>query len=521
LLPSNHWARDFKVEADDIDYLVNLLLEKEIPLTTAELAHALVQNRLNREADALKERFKNVHPYNPSQTYQIGQRLVFPHLDFATAEITAMRPGDNPEYGEFTVLSVQFDDRSDPREFAAELTVPHKLSQSDENGAGLLPGENLSVDDIMATSGADIIATLETRLQASDELVHIALTWFPRDLMLEVDLGNLNLAEAVLDLASGGPLTTENILQEIGGLGNSPQALQVFSMNYALNEDDRFDEVGPAGKVLWYLTRMEPPEVRQIPPILRHTPIEYDRGLLTADMLTLEAEIGDELSSPEAHDIRGDEAVVTLIYPHRRLGTLPLNQRVRHLFPTAQRTNRIFITLIDAEDETEYTGWVVPEGQYVLGLDEIYRKHRLPIGAYVTVQPGDDVGRIRIALDIYRARSEWVGLTRVQGDTLHFENDKRAIGANYDDMMLLGVEDLEALEKLTKSIQQQKKPLAALLRMLLPGLGKLTPQGTAHVKTIYSAVNLLRRCPPGPIMATLIANPDFENVGGHYWKLAE
>jgi hypothetical protein len=63
--------------------------------------------------------------------------------------------------------------------------------------------------------------------------------------------------------------------------------------------------------------------------------------------------------------------------------------------------------------------------------------------------------------------------------------------------------------------------LAAILRQVLPALGRLTPQGTAHAKTIYSLVNVIRRCPPGQILATLEANPDFANVGGHYWQLAE
>jgi hypothetical protein len=47
----------------------------------------------------------------------------------------------------------------------------------------------------------------------------------------------------------------------------------------------------------------------------------------------------------------------------------------------------------------------------------------------------------------------------------------------------------------------------------------MTPQRTVHAKTIYSAVNVLRRCPPGPIFATLVARPEFEHVGGPYWRL--
>jgi len=74
---------------------------------------------------------------------------------------------------------------------------------------------------------------------------------------------------------------------------------------------------------------------------------------------------------------------------------------------------------------------------------------------------------------------------------------------------------------LAHSLQQSRKALPAVLKLLLPALTRLSPQGVSHFKTIYSAVNVLRRTPPGLLMATLNANPDFENVAGHYWKLSD
>ncbi len=52
---------------------------------------------------------------------------------------------------------------------------------------------------------------------------------------------------------------------------------------------------------------------------------------------------------------------------------------------------------------------------------------------------------------------------------------------------------------------------------VVPSLAPLTPQETVHAKTLYSAVNMLRRMPPGPIFAELVSNPAFQNVGDHYW----
>jgi hypothetical protein len=70
----------------------------------------------------------------------------------------------------------------------------------------------------------------------------------------------------------------------------------MFSLDLALQEDLRFDEVGPAGEVLWHLHRLEPPEVLEAPVYLRYKEIEHDRDLLTDDMLDLERELDDELS---------------------------------------------------------------------------------------------------------------------------------------------------------------------------------------------------------------------------------
>lgn len=521
MLPSHHWARNFAVEDDEIEFLINYLLEKETPLSTHILAYVLVENRLNAEAAALQEEYKDVRVYNPADSYDIGQKLVFPFFNYATAVVTDTRDGNNEDYGTFRVATVTFEDGDTPREFAMELQTSHSLIAEADNGEGLLFGQSdLTADDIMQVVGDDIIASLEEMLQSHDNLAYVARKWFPQDLMLEVNEGHLNLAEAVLDINGGGPLSTESIIEQIGGLGQSPMSLQIFSLNYVLNNDKRFDEVGPTGEVLWYLARMEPNDVQKMPSLLHHSPIQYDRSLLNETMQALEFDICDELSPIEPMGPM-TRATTAIIYPHRRAGTLPLNAKNRHIFPNAERTSRIWITLVDKEDGEEYTGWVIPDGKYVSGLGPIYRKYSLPIGGYVTISRGDEAGKIVLDFSSYRARTEWIRLLTPKGDQIQFENTKRAIGVDYDDLLILGVDDLEALDAVYNTVQRQQRSLAALMRMLLPELSRLSPQGAAHIKTLYSAVNVFRRCPPGPIIATLVANPDFESVGGEYWRLAE
>jgi hypothetical protein len=237
-------------------------------------------------------------------------------------------------------------------------------------------------------------------------------------------------------------------------------------------------------------------------------------------MLALEAEIGDELTPTNPSANSPEEITVTIPYPHRRLGTLPLNPHTTQIFPTARQTARVYCTLVDGQDGEEYPAWVARNERYVYGLAKFYRKHKLPIGVYVTVRKGDEPGKVVVDFRGYKPRTEWIRLIVPKNDQIAFENQKRAIGAEYDELMIMGADDLAGVDALFQQAQQQKKSLASILKTLIPPLGSLTPQGTVHAKTLYSAVNVLRRCPPGPIFATLVANPDFQNVGGHYWKLS-
>jgi hypothetical protein len=508
------------VSDNDIDFITNLLLERETPLSLVELSHALIEKKLSDEQKLFTDRFRDVRVYRPDESYAINQKIIFPKFGHAVGTVTQTRPGANEQHGDFAVMTVAFEDDSKAtRLFAARLSTPHPLSTTPVTAAELPGANTLTADDILDDQDDAIYEIVQKRLKSSSELVSLAGKWFPRSLMLNINEGHLNLAEAVLDLEGGGPMMTYEILEQMGGVGNAPEELQIFSLNYAMNQDKRFDEVGPMGAVLWYLARMEPAEVLNAPLHLRYTPIDYDPTLLTPEMRALEYEIDDELSNIELEDDEIDEATITLIYPHRRSGTFPLNAKMRSIFPTALRTPRVWVTLIDGQDDEELVGWVVREDRYVYGLSKLYRKHKLPVGAFVTIRRGEEPGTIVVDFSAYRPRTEWVRLIKPQNGQMAFEDQKRAIGAEYDALMILGTDDIAGVDAIGEQTRQQRKPLASIIRQVITELSRTSPQGTAHAKTIYSAVNVLRRSPPGPILATLISNPDFEQVGNHYWKL--
>ena len=521
-MSSQQWIRDFTVTDDDIEYLTSLLFEREIPLGLDEMARALVERRIEQEAAAQRERFKDVTPYNPANAYQVGQRVVFPLFDYQVAEVVGVRPGENPDYDAFSVIEVQFEDNGDAsREFAAELTAPHKLSEWGDDL--LMPALDGSADDIFRQHRQDILPKLREHLRTDSDLVSVAGKWFSRGLMLDVNEGYLNLAEAVLDMHGGGPLPTEQILNEIGGLGSSRVELQIFSLNDALNSDERFDEVGPINTVLWYLRRFEPQEIRSTPASLKYTSIEYDPTLLSSEQEALEAEIDDEWSletDEEDEDVEVNEVTLTLTYPHWRAGTLPLNTKMRRIFPTARRTQRIAVTLIDGQDGEEYSGWVVRPDRYVFGLKDFYEKHKLPAGTFIEIRRGDERGKIIVDYRAHRPRTEWVRVVTPNAGVLSIEDQRRSIGAEYDDLMIMWIDDVDGADAARQSVQSQKRTLTAILRALIADLNRLSPQGTVHAKTLYSVANILRRCPPGPIFAALNTDPEFEYVGNHYWRLS-
>ncbi len=514
----SYWQNAFRVTDADMEYLYNLLLEEETPLSGREIALRLVDYRMRREEEDLRRKMSRGTLFQPKDAYEIGESLVFPAFGFALGKVVGKRPGINPEHGDFVVIEVEFEDGR-RREFASQLKTPHVLNRNGDAGDNWVDETIFTPETVLERFGEKIVKAVEERLRAEEDIVSIGGRWFPRSLLAEINIGHLNLAEAALDVAGGGPLSTEDLLKTIELPQEVNRRLQAFSLEYALQEDKRFDEVGPAGQILWYLRRMEPEAVQNPPERLLYKPIEYDRSVLTPDFLVLEEDLDDEFSplpEPEG-EIRS--ATITLIFPHWREGTLPLSSRLRKIFPTAYQAPRVRFTLVDGQTGEEFPGWVVRKERFVYGLAEYYRKYRIPVGANLSVRIMDPKrGKIMIEHG-GRRRTEWLRMVIPRGNTISFELQRRSIGAEYDEQMVLVAEDLDGIDEVWEQVQREKRDLRALLRELMADLAKLSPQSTVHSKTLYSAVNVIRRCPPGPIFATLLSGHEFEHVGDYYWRL--
>jgi hypothetical protein len=206
-LREDYWE-SLELEEQDIETIYNYLLESEMPMTSWELIEILVQERIRSEKLVIEQqRSSGGEMYLPAEVYQVDQMLVFPALNWQKARVIAVRPGRNPDVEKFDVIKVSFED-GDEREYAAGLEQ-HKLN---DLPALEIEDEKLDAQYVLDNYDDDLVEILEENLETNPDFVRIAGRWFPRALLVDINIGHLNLAEAVLDMAAGGPLPTSDLL---------------------------------------------------------------------------------------------------------------------------------------------------------------------------------------------------------------------------------------------------------------------------------------------------------------------
>ncbi len=512
-LPDEYWL-SLQVTPQDVESLHTFLFEHETPLTTRELVSEFIESRIRFERGAVEAKQQSAgKPFLPKEIYEIGDELVFPALDWKRGRVAAVRAGVNPALDDFDVITVEMEDATE-RLFAARLPshllndAPPSVPESDEVSAAVILREH----------GAAVVKKLEAALQADDNLVRIAGRWFPRALLIDINQGQLNLAEAVLDMSAGEPLVAEALMKDIELPSGVNPKLAEFSLNYALEKDDRFDEVGPAGQVLWCLRRLEPEYVREVPAPLRYFEIEHDRAKMTPAMRALEAQLDDELTPSEELDLEEEisSITITLIYPHLRAGTLPMSARARKMFPTAYESPRVRFTLVDGRTGQRLPAWVVRENGYVFGLREWYKAHQLIPGSLVQIRRGEHAGEVVVDVKSQRSSKDWVRTVMVGSDGgFVFAMLKQPITAEFNDRMVIHVPDFKGLDP----VWEKKRSFEELVLLVMRELSKSNPQGHVHAQELYAAVNLVRRVPPAPLFAMLATRPVFKHVGDLHFRL--
>lgn len=296
------------------------------------------------------------------------------------------------------------------------------------------------------------------------------------------------------------------------------QQLILFSLNYALQQDERFDEVGPVGQISWFLRSMQPSEIRCVPERLLCRSVEKEEYALTSELMELACQLKDEFS-PQP-DIQAADGPVQLVltYPHWRAGTLPLGVHMAHIFPSALISPRIKITLIDAISGDHLSGWVVQSERFVSGLGPLYEKYSVPAGGFITLLPGAELGEVVVRIQRRNEVREWVRTVSVSDAKLRFGMSNNTVGVNYSEEQIVMVDDVEAVEAVWHRLQERGATLSVIVLLVFRELLKLNPQGTVHASTLYSTVNVATRIPPEPVFAELLKRSCYQHVGDAYWR---
>ena len=155
-IPADYW-QTLQVSKNDIEFLHNFLFESETPMTARELVGILIGERLRVEQESqAKKRKSGGKIYFPKEHYKDGDHLVFPALDWSKGAITSVRPGVNPQYGEFEVLTIEMEDGKS-RMFAAGV-ADHVLNEEPAVDADAGP-DPLSIQESFGSELEDRLGT--------------------------------------------------------------------------------------------------------------------------------------------------------------------------------------------------------------------------------------------------------------------------------------------------------------------------------------------------------------------------
>lgn len=508
-----YW-QSFSLSTTDVEFLRTLLLDAERPLSTDEMARHLVTERIRREESELRAELTRGTIYQPQKQFAAGDKILFPQLDYRLGEVIDLRAGENPEYGEFEVISVNFGPGKRQRSFAAGLTAPHKLNADAPDI--LKPDTAFSPEAVITGAARDLPAQLAEALRADDTFANFEDRWLPRDLLTEVHIGHLNIAEAIIEM-NASALDTATLQKELDLPKDIGEEIGAFSLQAALAADDRFDQVGASDERRWYLRRLEPAEALVTPELLRYTPDHHEAITLPPDLAQLAFQLDDEWSEgiEESAERRAAQTTtVTLTFPHAMSGTLPLGRRTRPLFPEGHG-ERTMVTLVDGRWGNQFAGWVNHAGRYIAGLQGWMEKHKLPAGAYITLERrGDD--EVVVDFRPKRMRREWMRWAQIgEEGRADIQLRKQEIACEYDEQMVIGAEKSEEVTKL-RSLYSAAS-LADLVFEVFTDLAGLS--GSVNAKTVYSAVNVIRRITPEPVFAALAGDERLERLPDGNFRL--
>jgi hypothetical protein len=315
----------------------------------------------------------------------------------------------------------------------------------------------------------------------------------------------------------GEPVKAEEMVEDLELESGSLDA-QIFALNRALGEDERFDDMSMDDTPTWYLRALEPEAVYERPQVHE---VGYGAeggehvGLTMLDMIE---EIGDELDDVETMILEEvSEIHFEVVFPHLQAGTMPATRQfMRHL--PADTGHHFPATFVDQGTEQEIEVWVVPEEGYVCGLGDWYAQVGMCVGGRVTVRALEDPLTFEISVTPERGGgSNWVRSASVDDERLVLQMQRANIAVDCDPNIMVDVPNPQEIVQLMGSTAESDPSLGSLVRTAIRELVKLSSRGVVHAKALYSVVNLLRRTGAVPIFSELTRHACFDPVGEGFW----
>jgi hypothetical protein len=144
-------------------------------------------------------------------------------------------------------------------------------------------------------------------------------------------------------------------------------------------------------------------------------------------------------------------------------------------------------------------------------------------GSYVRVRRGSQPGEVVVEVDPHHSNKEWVRTALVGADGgVVYASTKQVVETAFDERMVVALpSESDALDEAWKSGKKRKRPLEQVVLETMRDLSKLNPQNHVHVSELYSAINVVLRVPPGPLMALLATGSSFVHVGDLHFRVEE
>ena len=226
----SYWRDQFSLTTEDASHLYERILDAGKPLPTEALAQAAIERHCRKEERLIEAELSKGHVYQPEDQYGVGEHIIFPALDYVLGTVVGTRPGRNPDYGEFTVIQVEFEGDDDIREFASALQGEHKLNRDEGDGGVLVSDDLRAPAELYEAYRALVDAKLIPFLDEHAEFVSFRDHWFLKGLLFEINIGHLNIAEALIEIKAM-PLPTAELSKELDLPREVSSEVKFFSLN--------------------------------------------------------------------------------------------------------------------------------------------------------------------------------------------------------------------------------------------------------------------------------------------------